>query len=114
MLYPVRASILSLKTFMKDATHEMNTPISTILMSYEHMDKTNLSVKQLRALDRIDIATKTLSTLYNDLSFASFHDYIEYQDTPLDVKEIVMERVKYLDTLIHFKNLKITCHCNIK
>ena len=114
MLYPVRESILSLKTFMKDATHEMNTPISTILMSFEHMDKTNLSVKQLRSLDRIDIATKTLSTLYNDLSFASFHDYIEYQDTPLDVKEIVIERVKYLDTLIHFKKLETTCHLNTK
>lgn len=109
MLYPIKQSILSLKTFMKDATHEMNTPISTILMSFEHMDKQNLSTKQLRSLDRIDIATKTLSTLYNDLSFASFHDYIEYKDTPLDVKEVVMERVKYIDTLIHFKELDIAC-----
>jgi len=75
---------------MKDATHEMNTPISTILMSFEHMDKSNLNTKQLRSLDRIDIATKTLSGLYRDLSFASFHDYIEYKDTPLDVKEVVL------------------------
>ena len=107
MLSPIKRSIASLTKFMKDATHEMNTPISTILMSYEHMDKHNLDVKQLRSLDRIDIATKTLSGLYRDLSFASFHDYIEYEDTPIDVKEVILERIKYMDTLIQFKGLKI-------
>ena len=108
MLYPIKRSIASLTKFMKDATHEMNTPISTILMSYEHMDKENLTAKQLRSLDRIDIATKTLSGLYRDLSFASFHDYIEYEDTPIEIKEVVLERVKYMDTLIHFKGLQVT------
>ena len=108
MLSPIKRSITSLTKFMKDATHEMNTPISTILMSYEHMDKNNLNTKQLRSLDRIDIATKTLSSLYRDLSFASFHDYIEYKDTPLNVKEIILERVKYMDTLIQFKSLHVT------
>ena len=109
MLSPIKRSITSLTTFMKDATHEMNTPISTILMSYEHMDKHNLNTKQLRSLDRIDIATKTLSSLYRDLSFASFHDYIQYEDTDIDVKEVIQERVRYMDTLIHFKELHITC-----
>jgi len=114
MLYPIKKTISSLTKFMKDATHEMNTPISTILMSFEHMDRENLSKKQLRSLDRIDIATKTLSSLYNDLSFASFHDYIEYEDTPIDVKEVVLERVKYMDTLIHFKDLHIACEMHHK
>lgn len=109
MLSPIKKSITSLTKFMKDATHEMNTPISTILMSYEHMDKNNLNAKQLRSLDRIDIATKTLSSLYRDLSFASFHDYIQYEDTPIDVKEVILERVKYMDTLIQFKDIHITC-----
>jgi two-component system OmpR family sensor kinase len=108
MLSPIKRSITSLTKFMKDATHEMNTPISTILMSYEHMDKDNLTTKQLRSLDRIDIATKTLSSLYRDLSFASFHDYIQYEDTPIDVKEVILERVKYMDTLIQFKELHVT------
>lgn len=108
MLSPIKKSIASLTKFMKDATHEMNTPISTILMSYEHMDKSNLNTKQLRSLDRIDIATKTLSSLYRDLSFASFHDYIQYEDTPIDVKEVILERIKYMDTLIHFKGLDIS------
>ena len=114
MLYPIKKSISSLTKFMKDVTHEMNTPISTILMSFEHMDKTNLSTKQHRALNRIDIATKTLSSLYRDLSFASFHDYVQYEDAPINVKDVVLERVKYLDTLIHFKHLHVTCEMTDK
>ncbi len=114
MLFPIKRSIYSLTNFMKDVTHEMNTPISTIIMSYEHMDKSNLNTKQLRSLDRIDIATKTLSSLYRDLSFASFHDYVHYEDTPIDVKEVVLERIKYMDTLIHFKQLKVVCNLQNK
>ena len=114
MLSPINRSISALRKFMKDATHEMNTPISTILMSFEHMNKENLTTKQLRSLDRIDIATKTLSGLYNDLSFASFHDYIQYEDTPIEVKEVVEERIKHVDTLIHFKHLNTACKMQSK
>ena len=114
MLSPIKKSIYSLTKFMKDVTHEMNTPISTILMSYDHMDKSNLNTKQLRSLDRIDIATKTLSSLYRDLSFASFHNYIQYEDKPINVKEVVLERVKYMNTLVQFKQLKVSCNLQNK
>ena len=109
MLYPLKSLISSLKTFIKNSTHEMNTPISTILMSYEYFDKSDLNSKQLRALDRIEIATKTLSSLYNDLTYLSFHEHIEYKKSPVNVKEVLLERLKYFDTLIRFKGLNMAC-----
>ena len=112
MLYPLHDLISSLKTFIKNTTHEMNTPISTILMSYEHFDKNNLNTKQLRALDRIDIATKTLSNLYSDLTYISFHEHIVYEKSEINVKEVLLERVKYLDTFVRFKGL--TLHCKME
>jgi len=110
MLYPLKQFIDSLKNFIKNTTHEMNTPISTILMTYEHFEKDNLNNKQIRALDRIEIASKTLSTLYNDLTFISFHDHISYEDTELNIKDIIIERVKFFDTLLQFKDIHVTCH----
>jgi len=107
MLFPLKNLIASLKTFIKNTTHEMNTPISTILMSYEHFDKTDLNVKQLRSLDRIEIATKTLSGLYSDLTYISFHEHIVYEKTEINVKDVLLERVKYFDTFIRFKGLHI-------
>ena len=109
MLYPLKSLISSLKSFIKNSTHEMNTPISTILMSYEYFDKNDLNTKQLRALDRIEIATKTLSSLYNDLTYLSFHEHIEYENSPVNVKEVLLERLKYFDTLIRFKGLNLVC-----
>jgi two-component system OmpR family sensor kinase len=108
MLFPIKNLIASLKTFIKNTTHEMNTPISTILMSYEYFDKSNLNTKQLRSLDRIEIATKTLSSLYTDLTYISFHEHITYEKTEINVKEIVQERVKHIDTFIRFKGLHVT------
>jgi len=117
MLYPLRNLIASLKTFIKNSTHEMNTPISTILMTYEHFDKNNLNSKQLRSLDRIEIATKTLSTLYNDLTYISFHEHIAYEKKPIDVKTVLEERLRYIETFIRFKKIDlkqdlttVTCH----
>lgn len=110
MLYPLRQAIQTLKQFIKDTAHEMNTPISTILMSQEHMPKENLSPKQLRALDRIEIATKTLSQLYNDLTFISFHTHINYEDTKINLKDIIEERIRYMETMIQFKKIEIECH----
>jgi len=108
MLNPIKNLISSLKTFIKNTTHEMNTPISTILMSYEHFDKSDLNKKQLRSLDRIEIATKTLSTLYNDMTFISFHEHIVYEKRVIDVKEVLLERIKYIDTFIRFKGLHLS------
>ena len=110
MLYPLKNLISSLKTFIKNTTHEMNTPISTILMTYEHFDKHGLNTKQLRSLDRIEIATKTLSNLYNDLTYISFHEHISYKKSRLNVKEVLLERLKYFDTFIRFKSLTMVCH----
>jgi len=117
MLYPLRNLIASLKNFIKNSTHEMNTPISTILMTYEHFDKENLNSKQLRSLDRIEIATKTLSTLYNDLTYISFHEHIAYEKQSIDVRKVLEERLRYIETFIRFKKIDlkqdlaaVTCH----
>jgi len=107
MLYPLQNLIDALKTFIKNSTHEMNTPISTILMTYEHFDKENLKPKQLRSLDRIEIATKTLSNLYNDLTYISFHEHIAYEKNAIDVKVVLEERLKYIDTFMRFKGITL-------
>ncbi|HHS92685.1 MAG TPA: sensor histidine kinase, partial [Campylobacterales bacterium] len=69
LLRPMRNSITLLDDFIKDTTHELNTPISAILANVEMMDKSTLGAKNEKKLGRINIAAKTVSHLYQDLTF---------------------------------------------
>ncbi len=64
---PMRESIEMMNNFIQDTTHELNTPISTILTNLELIETIhNCSAK--REMQRIEIASKTLSRIYDDLT----------------------------------------------
>jgi len=108
LLQPLKNSVSLLNRFIKDTTHEMNTPITTILMSYEHMDKSGLNEKQLRSLNRMEIAAKNLSGLYDDLAFTAFNSYLAHQDEKVDMRYVVEERIHYFASWIAMKKMTVT------
>ena len=69
LLKPMRDSIMLLDRFIKDTTHELNTPLSAILANIEMMDTDVMVEKNRKKLTRINIAAKTVSTLYKDLTY---------------------------------------------
>ena len=68
-LKPLREYIELLDRFIRDATHEFNTPISILSMSLERIEQDELSQKNVKALNRMLVATRTMSHLFDDLSF---------------------------------------------
>lgn len=62
-LKPIKNERERLNNFIKDTTHELNTPISAIIMSCED---DNLTKKQL---DRIKFSAKRVSEIYKDLTY---------------------------------------------
>ena len=72
---PMKESIETMNRFIEDTTHEFNTPISTILTNIELID-TFYDCEAKTELRRIEIASKTLSRLYEDLTFLTLnHNY---------------------------------------
>lgn len=57
-LKPMRDAITLLDEFIKDTTHELNTPISNIVANIEMIDKSLLDDKLLKKIQRIDILAK--------------------------------------------------------
>jgi two-component system OmpR family sensor kinase len=104
-LKPMRDSIMLLDRFIKDTTHELNTPLSAILANIEMMDKDVMIEKNRRKLERINIAAKTVSTLYKDLTYLTLEQERENEDELLDVKQIIQDRVEYFDVLAHSKQI---------
>ncbi|MEA3418504.1 MAG: HAMP domain-containing sensor histidine kinase [Campylobacterota bacterium] len=102
---PMRDSIMLLDRFIKDTTHELNTPLSAILANIEMMDKEVMVEKNRKKLERITIAAKTVSTLYEDLTYLTLEHERSNYDEVLDLKQIIEERTEYFRILSKSKQI---------
>ena len=94
-LAPLHAKITALNRFIKDSTHEINTPLSVILMSIETADKKSLSQRNLKRINNIETAAKTLSHIYEDLTYLSFGASRAAPKEELNFKEVLSERLEF-------------------
>ena len=104
-LKPMRDSIMLLDRFIKDTTHELNTPLSAILANIEMMDTDIMVEKNKKKLTRINIAAKTVSILYKDLTYLTLEQEKENNDEMIDLKKILLDRVEYFEILAKSKHL---------
>jgi two-component system OmpR family sensor kinase len=108
-LTPMRNSILLLDRFIKDTTHELNTPLSAILANIEMMDTSIMADKNKKKLHRINIAAKTVSTIYKDLTYLMLEkDRQSNEDIDIDVARLIRDRVEYFHILAQSKNIHFT------
>ena len=110
-LKPMRNSIVLLDRFIKDTTHELNTPLSAILANIEMMDTSVMIEKNQSKLNRINIAAKTVSTLYKDLTYLTLEQEKPNEDEHIDVKTLIEDRAEYF--LILAQSKKITYHFDL-
>ncbi len=100
-LRPVREQIESLDNFISDTTHELNTPISAILMTIQSLK--NIDRKKLQ---RLEASAKRLSVMYSSLTYR-----LEGKVEPSEIlcfSDVVKERVEYVKELIDSKRLHIS------
>ncbi|QKJ23362.1 sensor histidine kinase [Poseidonibacter lekithochrous] len=104
-LKPMRDALHLLDRFIKDTTHELNTPISAIIANVEMIDKDSLDEKTARKVNRIDIGAKTISNIYEDLTFLTLNNKIISENKKLDLSSIVKQRVEYFESLATIKKI---------
>jgi len=103
---PMRESMEIMNRFIEDTTHELNTPISTILTNIELLD-TLYSCEGQKEMRRIEMASKTLSRLYEDLTFLKLNHNYHRVIERLNISELLEDRIEFFQTLIEAKNIKI-------
>jgi len=106
-LKPMRNSLMLLDNFIKDTTHELNTPISAILANVEMMDMESMTEKNKKRLGRINVAAKTVSHLYQDLTYLTLSHNRESKDEWIDLKQLIIDRVEYFAILAGAKKINI-------
>ncbi len=108
-LKPIQAEIETLDTFIKDSTHELNTPITAILMSISTLK--NVEEKKRK---RIELSAKRIATLYGNLSYMLLHDKQHEEKSDVDVKKLIEERVEYFADLMLSKRINLTLNLEKK
>lgn len=100
-LKPIKDEREKLNTFIKDTTHELNTPISAILMSAENED---LTKKQIQ---RIKLAALKISEIYKDLTYVFLEENTQKTNiVKLNLEKIINEQLKYFEALAEKNQFK--------
>ena len=100
-LKPIKNEREKLNNFIKDTTHELNTPISAIIMSCED---DNLTKKQL---DRIKFSAKRVSEIYKDLTYIFLGNIEKKSLDKIDLSKVIKEEIINFEPMIARKRLKI-------
>jgi two-component system OmpR family sensor kinase len=105
---PMREAVSLLDDFIKDTTHELNTPISTIVTNIETIDEAEVSDKVRKKIKRIDIAAKTIASIYDDLTYLVLNHKIAVLNEQLSVDDVLRERLAYFSGHFLQKHLQVS------
>ena len=105
-LEPMREKIEAMDRFVKDSTHELNTPVTTMLLALQKIRPGDCKPAHLRALK---MSGRLISRIYEDLSFLLLRaPSAEKEHTePVDVERKVRESVDFFSILSERKRIDV-------
>ena len=104
---PMRESLEKMNHFIQDTTHELNTPISTILTNVEMIEAFGKHENNANELKRIEIASKTLSRIYDDLTYLNLNHQYHRHIIEVNMSKLLEERMAYFTSMAEAKRLKL-------
>ncbi|MCF6205656.1 MAG: HAMP domain-containing histidine kinase [Sulfurovum sp.] len=104
---PMRQAIEQMNRFIQDTTHELNTPISTILTNVEMIETFEKCSSADEELRRITIASQTLSRIYDDLTYLNLNHHYHRNVEKVDMGRLVEERLVYFRGMAEAKHLDV-------
>jgi two-component system OmpR family sensor kinase len=105
---PMRQSLEKMNHFIQDTTHELNTPISIILTNIEMIETFGKCQENSSELERIEIASKTLSRIYDDLTYLNLNHQYHRHITLVNLSDLVEERMLYFTVMANSKSLTMS------
>jgi two-component system OmpR family sensor kinase len=108
LLNPIKQRVQKLDDFIKDSSHELNTPISALMMSVSSLK--NKKEVDSRVLNHIAVSVKQIAQIYNSLSFLAFFDRDEVVNEEFDLQEVIKESVKFFEEIAQVKGNRFELH----
>jgi len=102
---PIHKKMQEIESFVKNTAHELNTPITALMMSTSRaQQKKEYDEKIIR---NISISTKQLHDMYRSLTYLSFEQHGEADET-IDMNEVVRHGIAHFDELLQSKKITVT------
>jgi len=86
---PLKEALNILEEFLKDIIHDLNTPISSILLNLKILQKR----KSQEAIKRIEYSAKNIGSLYNNLEITIKNNPIIIEE--INIKTLINEKIEY-------------------
>lgn len=102
---PLRDALHLLEEFLKDIIHDLNTPLTSILLNLKILKKS----QSAEAIKRIEFSTKNIGSLYNNLEVSIRNNPLLLKD--IDIKSLVDEKIEYYSYL--FPDIKFQVEIGI-
>jgi hypothetical protein len=107
----VKASVLEEnREFIVLMTAHMRTPLSVIMNNFSFLEK-KLSHKFRKYLTQVNSAINMLKKSYDDLEYLSANQYVTYQNTSLNLSNVVQQRINFFSSIIEVQHRMITLVC---
>ncbi len=106
-LKPLHEKFNTLERFIKDSMHEINTPLSVILLSVQKIDLKSLTESNLKKLNHIKLAAQNLNHIYQNLIFLNFYKQSAILQS-INLKTILTQRIEYFTPLLNQKSIQLT------
>lgn len=94
--------------FIKDALHEINTPLAVIMATLEILED---KYPHNAMLERIDAASRTLKASFEDLIYHTINGKAQIKAEAIDLKDFLRSRIDYFQPIINANALRV--HTNI-
>ncbi|MFT7860523.1 MAG: HAMP domain-containing sensor histidine kinase, partial [Sulfurimonas sp.] len=102
-LKPIKDKMQEVEKFVKDTTHELNTPITAMMLSLSRLQKKKNYDEKI--VGNLSISTKQLHDIYASLSYISFDT--KEDDEKVHFNKIIADHIEYVRELIHKKNITV-------
>lgn len=108
LLKPAKENFEILSRFMKDSAHELNTPVTALMMSANYLKKNY----DKEMVEHMLLSSKMISETYNSIAYLAFNDLdIEIKEK-FDLSEHIHASIKYFQEIASSKNITINAELN--